>query len=483
MITKNVSNKGQVQIVSLDQLVPEDHILRKRDRSVDFSFIYDLVEDKYSSDNGRPSIDPVMLIKIPIIQYMFGIKSMRQTIKDIEVNVAYKWFLGLDFFDPVPHFSTFGKNYKRRFEDTDLFEQIFANILMQCMKYDLVDPSTIFVDATHVKAAANRKKSKKILVARKTARFYDEQLKSEINADREAHGKKPLKDKEDDNSDDDPGNLSGQNGDLKEKKESTTDPESGWFHKGEHKEVFAYAVEAACDRHGWILGYTIHPGNEHDSMTFPSIYKKLKRYDPGIIVADAGYKTPAIAKLLIDDVVIPVFPYTRPMTKEGFFKKYEYVYDEYFDCCICPNNQILKYATTNREGYREYKSNPDVCERCPYISQCTQSKNHQKVVTRHLWQDYIDTCEDIRHSTGMKEVYNKRKETIERIFGVAKENHCMRYTQQRGKAKMAMKVGLTFACLNMKKLAKLLTRRKKNMLTSCRCSRFSSHIWNFNPIT
>ena len=351
------------------------------------------------------------------------------------------------------------------------------------MKYDLVDPSTIFVDATHVKAAANRKKSKKILVARKTARFYDEQLKNEINADREAHGKKPLKDKEDDNSDDDPGNLSGQSGDLKEKKESTTDPESGWFHKGEHKEVFAYAVEAACDRHGWILGYTIHPGNEHDSMTFPSIYKKLKRYDPGIIVADAGYKTPAIAKLLIDDGVIPVFPYTRPMTKEGFFKKYEYVYDEYFDCCICPNDQILKYATTNREGYREYKSNPDVCERCPYISQCTQSKNHQKVVTRHLWQDYIDTCEDIRHSAGMKEVYNKRKETIERIFAVAKEHHCMRYTQQRGKAKMAMKVGLTFACLNMKKLVKILTRRKKNMLTSCRCSHFSSHIWNFNPIT
>lgn len=95
------------------------------------------------------------------------LKVCSQTIKDIEVNVAYKWFLGLDFFDPVPHFSTFGKNYKRRFEDTDLFEQIFANILMQCMKYDLVDPSTIFVDATHVKAAANRKKSKRFLLPEK----------------------------------------------------------------------------------------------------------------------------------------------------------------------------------------------------------------------------------------------------------------------------------------------------------------------------
>lgn len=461
MITKNASNKGQMQIVSLDQLVPENHILRKIEGTVDFSFIYDLVEEKYSSDNGRPSIDPVMLIKIPIIQYMFGIKSMRQTIKDIEVNVAYRWFLGLDFFDPVPHFSTFGKNYKRRFEGTDLFEQIFANILMQCMKYDLVDPSTVFVDATHVKAAANRKKAKRVLVAKKASRFYDEQLKSEINADREAHGKKPLRDRDEDDNDNDSDSPSAQSRNLKEKKESTTDPESGWFHKGEHKEVFAYAVEAACDRHGWILGYSIHPGNEHDSKTFPAIYDKIKKFNPSVIVADAGYKTPAIAKMLIDDGITPVFPYKAPMTKKGFFRKYEYVYDEYFDCYICPNNQILKYTTTNRDGYRQYKSDHGICESCPYLSQCTESKNHQKLVTRHIWQDYMDICEDIRHTTGMKDIYEKRKETIERIFGVAKENHCMRYTQQRGKAKMAMKVGLTFACLNMKKLAKILVRRGK----------------------
>jgi len=131
MITKDSSkaNGNQMQIVSLEDLVPQDHLLRKVDKYIDFNFIYDLVEDRYSPDQGRPSIDPVMLIKIPFIQYMFGIKSMRQTIKEIEVNVAYRWFLGLDFYDSVPHFSTFGKNYKRRFEDTDLFEQIFQNIL------------------------------------------------------------------------------------------------------------------------------------------------------------------------------------------------------------------------------------------------------------------------------------------------------------------------------------------------------------------
>ncbi|MBQ9912169.1 MAG: transposase, partial [Firmicutes bacterium] len=133
MISKDSPKPKQYQVVSLDSLVPEDHLLRKIDENIDFSFIYDLVEDKYSPDFGRPSLDPVTLIKIPIIQYMFGIKSMRQTIKDIEVNVAYRWFLGLDFYDPVPHFTTFGKNYKRRFEGTDLFEQIFMEILYQCM--------------------------------------------------------------------------------------------------------------------------------------------------------------------------------------------------------------------------------------------------------------------------------------------------------------------------------------------------------------
>ena len=457
-------------MVSIEQLVPQDHILRKIDAAIDFDFIYDLVEERYCPDNGRPSIDPVVLIKIAVIQYMFGIKSMRQTIKEIEVNIAYRWFLGLDFYDKVPHFSTFGKNYKRRFEGIDLFEQIFQEILMQCMKNDLVSTDEIFVDATHVKAAASRKKSKKILVAKKNARFYDDMLREEINADRAAHGKNPLKDKcfseqelSDDNDDDTPSSgatPSRSSSDVKEKKVSTTDPESGWFHKGEHKEVFAYAVEAACDKNGWILDYTVHPGNEHDSKTFPHLYEKLKKLNQKYIIADAGYKTPAIAKMLIDDGITPVMPYTAPKTKDGFFKKYEYVYDEYNDTYICPGNQMLKYSTTNRDGYREYKSNSQICMNCPYLNQCTLSKTHQKVITRHIWQDYMDICEDIRHTTGMKDMYAHRKETIERCFGTAKEHHGMRYTQQIGNEKMRMKVGMTFACLNMKKLARLLWKKE-----------------------
>ena len=453
MMTQNADKKReQYQMFCMDDLVPENHLLRLIDKAIDWTFIYELVEDKYSPDFGRPSMDPVTLIKIPFIQYLYGIRSMRQTIKEIEVNVAYRWFLGLDMLDPVPHFSTFGKNYSRRFKDTGLFEQIFEHILSECYKYKLVDPTEVFVDATHVKARANNKKMRK-RIAQQEAKFYEEQLKEEINSDREAHGKKPLKEKKDD----DPKN--GASGGGKEIKESTSDPDSGWFHKGEHKQVFAYGVETACDKHGWILGYSVHPGNQHDSVTFPVLYDKIRDIGIETMIVDAGYKTPAIAKLLIDDGIRPLFPYKRPMTKEGFFKKNEYAYDEYYDCYVCPNGKTLEYSTTNREGYREYKSCGSVCESRPYLTQCTGSRDHVKVVTRHVWEPYMEMAEDIRYTLGMKELYQQRKQTIERIFGTAKENHGFRYTQQYGKARMEMKVGLTYACMNLKKLARILKRR------------------------
>ena len=130
MMTRDADKKiEQILMFCMDDMVPQDHMLRKIDKDINWNFIYDLVVDRYCHDNGRPSLDPVILIKLVFIQYLYGIKSMRQTIKEIEVNVAYRWFLGLDMLDPVPHFSTFGKNYTRRFKDTDLFEQIFSHIL------------------------------------------------------------------------------------------------------------------------------------------------------------------------------------------------------------------------------------------------------------------------------------------------------------------------------------------------------------------
>jgi transposase len=147
MLAKNSQiNRDLVEMVALEQLVPENHLVRKVEATIDFSYIYQLVNDLYSEDRRRPSIDPVILIKMAFIQYMFGIRSMRKKIEEIETNLAYRWFLGFGIYDKVPHFSTFGKNYNRRFKDTDLFEQIFYRILKEASDKNLISGEHVFID-------------------------------------------------------------------------------------------------------------------------------------------------------------------------------------------------------------------------------------------------------------------------------------------------------------------------------------------------
>ena len=193
----------------------------------------------------------------------------------------------------------------------------------------------------------------------------------------------------------------------------------------------------------------------HDSVAFDGLYDRLAEKNPEIkaVVADAGYKTPWISKRILDDGRIPVLPYKRPMSKKGFFPPYEYVYDEYFNCVICPENQVLSYATTNREGYREFKSKGYICENCPSRHLCTENQKFEKTVTKHIWSDYLETVEDIRHTPEYKALYERRKETIERVFADAKEKYAMRYTPYRGLSQVTNWVRLKFAAMNLKKYA------------------------------
>jgi transposase len=450
MLSKHDSiQRDQLEMITLDQLVPLNHLVRKMEAAIDFTFIYDLVKEMYS-EVGRPSIDPVILVKLTFIQYTFGIRSMRKTIEEVETNMAYRWFLGYGFHDKVPHFSTFGKNYERRFKDTDLFEQIFYRILMTAANKKLISAEHVFVDSTHVKASANKRKFEKKIV-RKETRAYQGRLQEEINQDREKHGKKPFPSDKFDKEE------------TKEIKESTTDSESGYYVKDERTKQFAYSFHAAADRNGFVLGTIVTPGNIHDSQILEPLVEQVieKVGKPEAVAADAAYKTPAITSYLFNKEIIPALPYTRPRTKEGFFRKQDYVYDEHFDCYLCPSGELLKYSTTNKEGYREYKSPKQTCATCSFLSQCTESKDHQKVVTRHIWQTHVEEADHLRHHQDVKTIYAKRKETIERVFADAKEKHGMRWTTLRGLKKLSMQAMLTFAAINLKKMANWTWRGPK----------------------
>jgi transposase len=441
MLEKTENKRQSCEIVNIDELIPSDHLLRKIEKSIDFTELYAFVEDKYSKTMGRPSVDPVILIKILMLQHLYGIKSLRRTVEEINVNVAYRWFLGYGLMDRIPHFSTVSYNFLHRY-DEETVEQIFNWVLNKAVRKKFVKTDEVFIDATHIKANANKKKYDKVDIPA-TARAYTQQLYKDVNADREENGKKPLKESTSDEQD------------THQVLISKTDPESGLFHKGEHEKCFAYAAHTACDKRNFILGVEVRPGNIHDSIVFDDIYHTVTSRFPEIkaVAVDAGYKTPWISKQILDDDRIPVMPYKRPMGKAGFYRPYEYVYDEYYNCVICPENKVLKYSTTDRDGYRIFKSNPEDCKHCPNRDKCTTAKNNQKIVTKHIWGDYLETVEDIRHSAYGKEIYALRSQTIERVFGDAKEKHEMRYTRLRGLAQVTKWVKLKFACMNLKKLA------------------------------
>lgn len=443
MLEQGFDLRGTVEILNIEERIPKNHLLRKIDVAVDFSHIYDLVWERYSADKGRKSVDPVVLFKIVLIQHLYGIPSLRQTVREIDMNMAYRWFLGYNFSEAIPHFATVSYAFAQRY-DSKIVEEVFSWILDEAEKAGYLEPEVVFVDATHIKASANLKKHCKNAIPQ-AARIYDEQLRAEINADRQEHGKKPF---DNDNHDD-------QDPPTKMVTSSTTDPDAGLFHKGEHKKCFAYGAHTVCDRNNFILDVEVTPGNMHDSVVFDIVYDRVTARFPEIeiVTADAGYKTPWIAKKVFDSGRLPSLPYKRPMTADYGHKWYDYVYDEYYDCILCPEYKTLSYATTNREGYLEYKSKPYICETCPTRHMCTHSRSCQKTVTRHVWQDYLEQAEDVRHSPRGRAAYELRSQTIERVFADAKEKHGMRYTHHRSLSRVTNWVRLKFVAMNLKKLA------------------------------
>ena len=422
MLERGKMDRDLVEFVVIDQLVPKEHLLRKIDTAVDFARLYEMVEPLYCEDNGRPSIDPVVWFKMVLIQHLYGLPSLRRTAEAVSANNCYRWFLGYPLQEETPHFSTVSYNFRHRFTE-ETVDRVFAWILDEVAKAGYLSPKAVFIDGTHIKANANTKKQMKEQIPA-AARHYAKELMEEVNADREAHDKKPFDD------DNDPPASPRKHKDNTSKKKlarrkkqgfrtvtkSVTDPDCGLFVKGEHKRQFAYEAHTACDKNGFVLETVVTPGNVHDSVAFDEVYDKVTENFPQVeaVVADAAYKTPHICKKVFDDGRVLSTAYKRP-----------------------------------------------------------HSKNCIKTVQRHIWKDYEELADDARYTPAYAQRYKCRKETIERVFADAKAKHAMRYTQYRGLAQVTNWAKLKFVAMNLKKLA---TWKWRNLLSSFRFAFFFAHI-------
>lgn len=181
--------QGHMEMVYLEQLVRPDHLLRKMQKYTDFSFILEKVKDQYSPDNGRPSLDPIVLFKMLFIGHLFGIRSERRLVQEIADNLAHRWFLGLGLNHPIPSASTIRA---RRWKDGKLCQEIFDAIVLQCIQRDLVDGTILFSDATEMKAKANGNKFT-VKQVEESTRGYIENLNHTVEEDRRDHGKPALR--------------------------------------------------------------------------------------------------------------------------------------------------------------------------------------------------------------------------------------------------------------------------------------------------
>lgn len=426
MITIRKNIQSEILLTTMEEIVPEDSLFRKIDKYIDFTFIYDKVKTLYCENNGRPSIDPVVLFKIVFIQALDGIKSMRQTCKKIKVDAEYRWFLGIPFGKETPHFSTFSKNYERRFKDTDIFEEIFIEIVNQAIKYNLVDGTTFYTDSTHKKANANKNKyNDEVVTIVKERRKW---LEKEINEERIKQGRKPFEYKDK----------------VEEKhiKVSKTDNESGYYHRDNKEKGFMYLDHRTVDdKCNIIVDAYITKGNVHDSTPFierAEYIKKTFNFKIKNYALDSGYLTLDIKKYFIDNDIFAVFGYRRYGTKNSRQEKSKYEYNSELDIYVeKETDEAFKYnGLIDRNGYKKY-----------------ESYDKSKVILRHIHEEWNELFNENRLSTMGKQLYKARKEHVERSFADSKQNHGYRYAMYKGVKKNQHYTWLICAAQNMKNIA------------------------------
>jgi len=171
-----------------------------------------------------------------------------------------------------------------------------------------------------------------------------------------------------------------------------------------------------------------------------------------------------------------VIGYHTPTHRDGYFYKRDYRYEEKLDVYICPNGQLLPYRTTNREGYRQYHSDPQQCIHCPVRQKCTQSSNATKVVTRHVWESSRERMDQHRLSRVGKRIYKRRKETVERSFADGKQLHGHRYARYRGLRRVQQQALPAATAQNIKKIALLLSRTAPNLPISTVAALLTAYI-------
>ncbi|ODT69007.1 MAG: transposase, partial [Pelagibacterium sp. SCN 63-23] len=332
--------------------------------------------------------------------------------------------------------------------DPSVAQDIFDAIVEQAIAHGLVDGTVLYTDSTHLKANANKGKYDLELVAKSRADYWAE-LDRAIDAERALQGQKPLKEQPREPA-------------VKQTKVSRTDKEAGYMVREGKPKGFFYLDHRTVDgKLGIITDTHATPANVHDSIVYLGrLDRQVERFGfaVGAVGLDAGYATPGIARGLEERNILGVTGYRNPTPpRPGMMRKSRFAYEPEQDAYRCPEGQILPYATTDRSGYKHYRSDPAICQTCPLLASCTSNTKAQRTITRHVWQDARERTDAHRLTPWGKAIYKRRKETVERSFADAKQLHGHRYARFRSLWRVRVQCLLAATAQNIKKIAMALT--------------------------
>ncbi|MDQ0885976.1 transposase [Paenibacillus sp. V4I9] len=459
MMGVNGDKQHQFIFLNLEDYVPKDHLLRIIQREVDVTFIYDKVKHLYSLV-GRKSIDPVLLMKMMLIGYLYGISSERKLEEEVKMNLAYRWFLGLDLMESVPDHSTLSQNRRRRFKNSSIFQEIFDHIVTLCIQKGIVTGDVIVTDSTHVKASASLSHSEKVKVDKKPSEYLEElekearRLESQRQVERDAGGKKKC-------------------GRVKQDRmtttiqtevtQSLTDPETGLMNRPKKPIGFHFLSHTSIDTaYGIITDIHVTPGNVNDHEPYAGrLAAQQERFNLEIkkVCADKGYDCAVVHHALEKQ---NIEGYISPIVKESSIEAIggkPFQYDEELDTYLCPEGKTLKFTHVEGDGmktpYRSvYAAKTKDCKACPLREQCFGKSKKYRVIRRTLFHEATERNKERAKSEEYRNFKRLRSIWCEGTFGIMKQSHNLSRTYKRGIRNATEHCLFSALALNIKRMIK-----------------------------
>ncbi len=439
----------------LEDHVPRTHLLRLIDRYVDFGFLRQRLRPLYS-ETGRPSVDPEVLLRMLLIGYLYGITSERRLCEDVGMHLAYRWFLGLGFDQAVPHHSTFSKNRHGRFRESELFRDLFEEIVGRCLAAGLVEGESFSVDGSVIEAdagRASRVRRDELAEVAKVSHTVRQYL-AEIEAEN------PVS--EGDESDDDDASGAGRSADGKAGGTvSKSDPDATWAAKNGPAKFAYYDNYLIDNAHGVIVGVQATAARFSEEVRAArAMLERTERtfgLRPSSLGADKAYGSGAFLAWLQTQGIQPHIPVIdRRGQTQGRFSRDRFTYDGEADVYICPEGETLAYVGIDAQSQANiYRASPNRCRGCPQKNACTRGPCRKLSVSWHepARQSVRELAKTEAYQRSRRQRYK-----VERLFGELKTRINLRRLRLRRLRNASEQFLMAATAQNLKRLVKHLDR-------------------------